>query len=179
MAFTTPRTWVTGETVTAAHLNEQLRDNMLAIRAAPYCSARAVGTQDIEYAVWTNIQFTSTIVDPLGWLSNSAGNPTLITPDTAGRYLVIATVAFTYNPTGVRAMTIAVNGIPGNAPDTEDIMVPASSQASYQTKLHLTKIVEVNGTTDTIEVGAWQSSGATIPTTDTGGSSLSVTWIGA
>jgi len=34
MAYTDPRTWVTGEIVTAAQLNEQLRDNMLAMEAA-------------------------------------------------------------------------------------------------------------------------------------------------
>lgn len=34
MAFTTPRTWVSGETVTAALLNVHLRDNLLAIGGA-------------------------------------------------------------------------------------------------------------------------------------------------
>lgn len=34
MAWTTPRTWTTGEVVTAAMLNEQVRDNLDAIGAA-------------------------------------------------------------------------------------------------------------------------------------------------
>ena len=31
MAWTTPRTWTTGEVVTAAHLNTHVRDNLLAL----------------------------------------------------------------------------------------------------------------------------------------------------
>ena len=42
MAWTSPRTWVTGETVTAALMNTHVRDNMTALKAA-------VGTRQ---AVW-------------------------------------------------------------------------------------------------------------------------------
>lgn len=34
MAWTAPRTWVAGELVTEAHLNEQLRDNQLLLKTS-------------------------------------------------------------------------------------------------------------------------------------------------
>ncbi len=34
MAWVTPRTWTSGELVTAAHLNEQIRDNLTVLKLA-------------------------------------------------------------------------------------------------------------------------------------------------
>lgn len=49
MAWTAPRTWVSGETVTAAQLNTHLRDNML--ETAP---AKVTTAGDIVYATGAN-----------------------------------------------------------------------------------------------------------------------------
>lgn len=65
MAWTTPRTWTTGETVTAAMLNEQIRDNGNYLKTqsdiADYEQIKDVVTADgsvvsnttVETAVWT------------------------------------------------------------------------------------------------------------------------------
>ena len=51
MAYTTPRTWTAGEKVTAAQMNEQLRDNM----------AYVYGRQPFEKLIWiANLQPTVT-----------------------------------------------------------------------------------------------------------------------
>lgn len=49
MAWTTPRTWTTGEIVTAAMLNEQVRDNMLALFSRRFGHTYIIGG-DIKVA---------------------------------------------------------------------------------------------------------------------------------
>ena len=45
MAWTNPRTWVAGETVTAAYLNTNVRDNLNSLRAGIVTSTSAVSNQ--------------------------------------------------------------------------------------------------------------------------------------
>jgi hypothetical protein len=52
MAWTTPRTWATNELVTAALLNEQVRDNLAVLKNMPIASAR--------YSPGGTLQITST-----------------------------------------------------------------------------------------------------------------------
>lgn len=45
MAYTTPRTWVTGEVVTAAQLNQDVRDNILFLAASTLGYAQVTANQ--------------------------------------------------------------------------------------------------------------------------------------
>ena len=49
MAWTAPRTWVAGAVVTAAHLNQDLRDNLLALRGGEIALA-SQAAHDLLYA---------------------------------------------------------------------------------------------------------------------------------
>jgi hypothetical protein len=70
MAWTAPRTWVTGEIVTAAYLNSNVRDNML--ETSP---GKATAAGDIFVATGANA-IKSVSVGPAGSVVsvNSAGN---------------------------------------------------------------------------------------------------------
>jgi hypothetical protein len=70
MAFTTPRTWVTGEIVSAAYLNSNVRDNML--ETVP---AKAAAAGDIFVATGANAIKKVTVGSAGSVVSvNSAGN---------------------------------------------------------------------------------------------------------
>jgi hypothetical protein len=58
MAWTAPRTWVTSELVTAPHLNEQIRDNMLEVTRI---YARATATVDVVSTAAETTFFTQSI----------------------------------------------------------------------------------------------------------------------
>ena len=57
MAYTTPRTWVAGETVTATILNAHVRDNMTDLRTAKHCRAYATGTRSLTNNTFEAITF--------------------------------------------------------------------------------------------------------------------------
>lgn len=87
MAWTTPRTWVSGETVTDTLLNAHVRDNLNAIVNPPYVHVRAAtntttfGTSSVSPIIWdTEVADTDSLYNP-------AAN-TKVTINTAGLYLV-------------------------------------------------------------------------------------------
>ena len=99
MTWTTPRTWATGDEITATRLNEQLRDNMLELRSSRTARVRRLTAQSIPDSAdpcATAIGFTSEDFDVPAWHSNTTNN-TRITPDVAGVYLVTANVEFAAN----------------------------------------------------------------------------------
>ncbi len=177
MTWTTPRTWATGDEITATRLNEQLRDNMLELRSSRTARVRRLTAQSIPDSAdpWaTAIGFTSEDFDVPAWHSNTTNN-TRITPDVAGVYLVTANVEFAANATGDRAIRIGVNGV-GTSNMRAQTTTPAPTVNAL---LSTTAVVLLNGTTDYIEIGAWQSSGGSLNTGTSLGCWCSVTWIGA
>ncbi len=50
MAWTTPRTWSSGELVGASHLNEQLRDNQTVLKAALTDAGKIVALNTTYFA---------------------------------------------------------------------------------------------------------------------------------
>ena len=177
MTWTTPRTWATGDEITATLLNEQLRDNMLELRSSRTSRVRRLTAQSVPHLEdpWaTAIGFTSEDFDVPSWHSNSTNN-SRITPDVAGVYLATACVEFDANATGDRAVRIGVNGV-GVAHMRAQTTIPAPTVNAL---LSTTAVVLLNGTTDYIEIGAWQSSGGSLNTGTSLGCWCSVTWIGA
>ncbi|HEY2086383.1 MAG TPA: hypothetical protein VGH54_10225 [Mycobacterium sp.] len=89
MAWTTPRTWVAGETITAAIMNTHVRDNLVDVNNAP----RWFGTGGID---------TGALVAPLllqsgtASVANAAGGTTINFP-------------FTF-PNGLVAPFVTLNG---------------------------------------------------------------------
>ena len=60
MAWTTPRTWVTGELVTVGVFNQQIRDNFVILRSARFADAdsrlRGVNSTYVEDLSGTTLQ---------------------------------------------------------------------------------------------------------------------------
>jgi xanthosine utilization system XapX-like protein len=114
MAYTTPRTWTNGETVTAALMNTHLRDNLTAIVAAnPLVvpAARVYNNADITVAnnTETTLTFNSETFDT-DTIHDNSTNPERLTCKTAGIYLVYANIQFATDADGVRQVIFYVNG---------------------------------------------------------------------
>ena len=72
MAYTAPRTWVSGELVTASLMNEQVRDNELAI-AAGYMAIASQAAYDLLYAS-SATQLARIATDTSGKVLTAAGS---------------------------------------------------------------------------------------------------------
>ena len=89
MAWTSPRTWAVGETVTAALMNLHLRDNLNAIASPPYCSLRGTTAQTLTTAgTYYALTFDTEVEDVSGM--HVAGNTAAIVVPIAGVYMVNA-----------------------------------------------------------------------------------------
>lgn len=105
MAWTTPSTWVAGAILTAAQLNQQLRDNMDAI-GAPAAVAITTTTAQTGIVVdtWTQLAFASaTTAQNTGGFTISSGGITVPT-GYGGVYLATVSVQWDADSTGVRGL---------------------------------------------------------------------------
>lgn len=107
MAWTTPRTWAVGETLTAANLNTYLRDNTSFLGSGPIVSVSAGAATTMTTAgTWYPVAFNTETVDTDN-MHSTVSNTSRLTATTAGYYLVtgqalIATTATaTYFHTGI------------------------------------------------------------------------------
>lgn len=139
--------------------------------APPFCIANQTSTQSIPNAAYTNISFNTTIVNvSTMWV---ASQPTQLTVNVAGTYLVWAQVIFSGNTAGYRGSQITVNGsvLTGqNMPNNPGGFVTCQALGIYKMS---------SGAT--INSQAWQNSGAGGGlATSTGGllnSSLAALWL--
>lgn len=113
MAYTTPRTWVANETVTAALLNAHVRDNVAWLATdAPHC--RVYNSANISIAVSGTPQaltFDSERYDVGGCHSTSTNTGRITIPSGAGgKWHFGCNVSFAANATGVRQVYMRLNG---------------------------------------------------------------------
>lgn len=87
MPFTTPRTWVTGEVVTAGLLNTHVRDNISFLANPPKCRVYNNANISISDNTETSLTFNSERFDT-DTMHDTGTNPGRITIKTAGTYLV-------------------------------------------------------------------------------------------
>jgi hypothetical protein len=123
MAWTTPRTWITGEVVTAAQLNQQLRDNSTFLRIWPrYYSAAptnpgAISTTETVVATVTVVaQNEPYRIIPALFIQGtfsvaSDGFNFKIREDSVTGTVLAATTEVFPSPTGARHIAMA-NAIP-------------------------------------------------------------------
>lgn len=111
MAWVTPRTWTTGDVVTAAFLNQDLRDNPLFLYTPPMCrpydtnATISIATSGTIQAVTYNDERFDTDT-----MHNTAANTSRITFTTAGKYMVGGCVQWASGATGVREVSIRSGG---------------------------------------------------------------------
>jgi hypothetical protein len=179
MPWTTPKTWVAGSALTAAELNEQIRDNeqwikdLLALYGMTSATlARSVQgaiagvstlratDQTITDSTWTPILFTSEDFDSANGagagMHNNATNPErLIVPSgLAGYYQVAANIVWDTNTTGRRALRILLNGTTNIAVTR----VSAVTGGTTGTGIYIGRLVSL-AAGDYVQVDAYQDSG--------------------
>lgn len=109
MAYTTPRTWVTGELVTSAYMNANVRDNVSALANPAACLAYRSGAQSIPTGVTTAIAFDSETYDTDA-MHDSSGAQTKLTFNKAGIYIITLNFRWLTNGVGERHGLLRING---------------------------------------------------------------------
>lgn len=112
MAYTTDRTYVTGEVETASIFNTYLRDNMKWL-STDKPMARVYNSANISIANVTNTSLTldSERFDNASIHSTSSNTERLTVPSGGGgKYLIGATAQFAANATGFRQWKLELNG---------------------------------------------------------------------
>ena len=142
MAWTTPRTWVDGEVVTASIMNTHIRDNLNELRAPRTCRVYRSTSLTVTTAALVNMDGKS--FDDPGWHSTIT-NPSRITQDRQGLYLVQAAGSFAASSSGPE-ISLCRNGLAGDAFATIGRGILVGSTLSIN--LNLSAVYEANGSTD-------------------------------
>lgn len=105
MAWTAPRTWVTGETITTVIMNQHIRDNLLALLTVPVAKMQrtaGAGTSIPNTGVETLVVLDTSILDTDSMV-DIANNR--LNVNTAGKYIIGGLVSYTStaDTTGYRA----------------------------------------------------------------------------
>jgi hypothetical protein len=129
MAFTTPRTWVTAEMVTAALLNTYVRDNLQSVRdqvTARIRGSAAGGNLLIPNNAETRVGMDTTDFDSTGTIADLV-NDRLVFP-VSGKYIVGGNARWAVNATGHREIRIVYHDSVANADSR--ITITASEAAA-------------------------------------------------
>lgn len=157
--WTTPRTWVTGEVVTAALMNTHVRDNTTYLyensARAPAARAARTTNQSIPNVNWTTVSFDTENFDTDTMYT--AANPDVFTIKTAGLYLIVGGFTWQTNTTGMRGARIILNNSANSS--VEDIRAPSPSAGEAA---HTISYVAHLSVDDTIKLQARQASGAAL-----------------
>jgi len=107
IAFTTPRTWVAAEIVTAANLNTHLRDNIAWMATdSPACRAYKAAVQSVANATNVALLFDTERFDNAAFHSVVTNTSRFTVPTgAAGKYIFGSSVYFTANAGGTGRST--------------------------------------------------------------------------
>jgi hypothetical protein len=87
MAYSTPRTWVAGDVLTAAQLNQDVRDNVSFLANPPACRASHNAGQSVANATLTALALNIEIFDT-DTMHDTVTNNSRVTFTTAGLYVI-------------------------------------------------------------------------------------------
>lgn len=125
-----------------------------------HIGARAYNSANlsIPHNTSTNLTFNSERydTDPNGEIHSTASNTGRLTCRTAGKYLLAATVAFDANATGVRSISLLLNG----ASFIAQVQLP-SAGSTFATSLSIATLYDL-AAGDYVEVAAFQTSGGAL-----------------
>ncbi|RCG19123.1 hypothetical protein DQ384_38245 [Sphaerisporangium album] len=163
-----PRTWVVGEVVTAAKMNE-LRDALNFMLSPPLFILGHSVAQATPNSANYNLLFDTEVVDRDNGHS-TVTNTSRYVSQTAGYYALSANVPWVTNGTGVRQVFFLINGT------TLAGWVSLQAGASGSMGLSLSRRIYL-AVADFVEVQTFQSSGAALNTqTANGGISFEGQW---
>jgi len=168
-------TWVTGQVVTAAQLNANVRDGGNFFLSWPVAELRQTVAQSIANGTPTAVTFDTEDIDTDNGHS-TVSNTSRYVGQTAGRFQVSGGVGFAASATARRSAQWFKNGSVINAGSA---MVPATA-ANDMAVAARTMTVFLNGSTDFVELDAYQESGGALNTfvTGNGQPSMSVRMVG-
>lgn len=110
MPYTDPvKTFASGELLTAADLNTYLRDNLAFLVRPPACSVFNSLSQTIASSTLVILAADSEDFDNDS-MHSGVTNTSRITANTAGRYMLTATVFFDIDASGTRFIEFLING---------------------------------------------------------------------
>jgi hypothetical protein len=145
MAFTNPSTWVAGEVLTAAQLNEQLRDNVGFLAQPPSAKAHRDAAQSIATGVWTAIQFDTEEWDNDSIWSSTANERFNI--NTAGKYRCEFTIAVANSSAGtLRGAQIQIDSTADTPANHGARVVLPAEITNAQCGLHVSDTFQLTST---------------------------------
>lgn len=111
MSWSTPRTWVAGELVTASIMNTHVRDNLLEIAkiGAHRCFAHNSGTQVVSAGNTTALTLDSELYDS-GTMHSTSSNTSRVIAPAAGYYVIFGYSNVTNNNNGTGTLHLRKNG---------------------------------------------------------------------
>lgn len=164
-----PRTWVVGEVVTAAKMNE-VRDAFNFLLSPPLFELTHSAIISPATSTQAVMPMDTEIIDRDGGHSTSVNN-SRYTSQTAGYYLVSGAVAFVSNGTGKRELTILVNGATETYPSSIPGLAAGFTGLTTSGRIYL-------AVSDYVELYVWQNSGGALNTNTTkGGPRFGGHWI--
>lgn len=114
MAWTSPPTFVTGNVLTAAQMNTNVRDNTNFLHSPPGCLATRATAFSVATGTLTVVPFNGTDMYDTDSMHDPSGAPNDIVINTSGVYLVTASIFWAGNGTGARWMDIIQSGAGAN-----------------------------------------------------------------
>lgn len=168
-AVPTTRTWVAGEVVTAAFMNNTIRDVDNFMLARPQCAVNMASAQTLTTSVWTALNFDTETVDTTGMHSTSS-NTDRITAVYPGWYQFSGSYGPASNATGIRgtrySTALAATPTTEVILDASQLALPAVALGTYPAK---TMPVFLN-VGDVGRMQAFQSSGGNLGVDNTANS---------
>lgn len=154
-------TWVTGQIVTAAQLNANLRDAINFLIAPPLMVLRKTAGQNINTTTWTAITFDTEDKDNDG-MHSTVTNTSRATAVTQGWYALDTNLDWAANATGQRLLAWTINGA-GRAGK-----VHFNAAGAFDTAQNTSGKIFLN-VGDFAEVTGWQNGANPLATANTDG----------
>lgn len=156
------RTWVAGELVTAAYMNVNIRDAGNFFLGRPLAILRQTVAQSVPNATYTAVLFDTEDIDRDAGHSTSSNTGRYI-PQTTGYQFLAYTLPWAVNGTGARSARFRMNGADTAATAAGRTTIGNGGGAA-DTANGGSGFLYFNGTTDYVELIAYQNCGSALLT---------------
>ncbi len=155
--WTTPRTWVTAETVTAAQLNNHVRDNLDFLHSKDRVHVYRAAAEGTIDSTWEPLNWTSESFDT-NTMHDNATNNSRLKCNSDGVYLCVFKINFDSDTDGIRKAMIRKNAAGSDTGGTDLGTWVEDGLASGNTTVAGSRLVPMNST-DYVELFAYQTAG--------------------
>jgi hypothetical protein len=157
MAWTAPITWTASHVVTAAELNTGVRDNLNFLHTFSGVYGYKAADQTLTTAVEAAMVMDTESYDTDAYHDNATTNTRFTIPTGFdGYYLLGAMVDFAGNATGVRRLSLRLNGA------TELALAQVSAAGATVTRMGTVSLITHLAAADYVEATVFQNSGGNL-----------------